>query len=326
MKRWIALMLALLGLALPAAAETRENVIYLEGEPEPVVETLCDTGLGFSFWYDAELLEADVSASGEGARVRVCPVDSELPVWLELLTPEAAGALPWRFLEMNAEPDAQYEEFATESGDAARCFSRPAAHDAALVETYYAVEGAEDFVVAVACCPLEAEEGWGRRFQQLMRTVAFDAVSAAAGPVSAVWAGDAALEAGTYDACIVLDDGLSAEALPAEAMTSEELIETYSDAQRGIAWAMLLWEEPVADFRLLALELAGVNDAGNAAFDAEELFQYSALTPDRPLLLGLTFPGDIPSNGIAFTGADAVEHRYSLSVSGLDGSLVLAEF
>ncbi len=50
--------LCLLLLVSGALGETRESVIWLEGQEEPIEETLFESPLGFSFWYDADRLEA----------------------------------------------------------------------------------------------------------------------------------------------------------------------------------------------------------------------------------------------------------------------------
>ena len=57
---WIRMLLAALCLllVLPAAAETREGVIMLEGMEEPIEETLFASWMGFSFWYVNDRLDA----------------------------------------------------------------------------------------------------------------------------------------------------------------------------------------------------------------------------------------------------------------------------
>lgn len=64
---WLLAALCLM-LMLPAAAETRLGVIYLEGMEEPIEETLYESPLGFSFWYVQERLtvrETDEAADPE---------------------------------------------------------------------------------------------------------------------------------------------------------------------------------------------------------------------------------------------------------------------
>ena len=82
-------------------------------------------------------------------------------------------------------------------------------------------------------------------------------------------------------------------------------------------------KEDVSDFRLLTLELRDVDDAGHAAFAATETYAAPALTAERPLAAPLYFPGDMPSNGFAYTDADGAEQYFAISASGKDGSLIV---
>ena len=59
MKRSFLTLLAVLFLAFPANARTREAVRVTEGEEKTVVETLYRSDLGFSFWYDADLFHVE---------------------------------------------------------------------------------------------------------------------------------------------------------------------------------------------------------------------------------------------------------------------------
>lgn len=83
---------------------------------------------------------------------------------------------------------------------------------------------------------------------------------------------------------------------------------------------------PVKDFKVLALTLKDVDENGNADFDVEEKYSADELNPGRPLVVTTVFYGDIPNNGISFTDNDGNTKRYTVSVSGMDGSLILAEF
>lgn len=105
MKRGIITLLAVLFLAFPAQARTREAVYTAEGEEETVVETLYRSSLGFSFWYDADLFRVDETMSEDGLSLIVFPKSGDLPVYLEIMLPESQGVLPWKYLELNSEPD-----------------------------------------------------------------------------------------------------------------------------------------------------------------------------------------------------------------------------
>lgn len=176
MKRIAALLLALTALcAATAHAQTRERSIALEGEAEKVVETFYDSGMGFSFWYDASRFEVDASLSEDSVGVMIVPTDSDQAIYLELMSSGSVGMLPWKYLEMNAEPGTEYKYDATENGDQIIGFRGPAPFGDAFVKGCYVVESDRDFIAAAVTWPLEAEEGWGKRLMALLRTVSLDA-------------------------------------------------------------------------------------------------------------------------------------------------------
>lgn len=80
--------------------------------------------------------------------------------------------------------------------------------------------------------------------------------------------------------------------------------------------------EDVSDFRVLSLELTGVDENGNPDFNMTEVFNIPVLKADTPLAVPMSFPGDIPSNGFSYTGADGNVLTFTVSQSGYDGSLV----
>lgn len=85
-------------------------------------------------------------------------------------------------------------------------------------------------------------------------------------------------------------------------------------------------DSAVTDFRVLSIAMQDYDDSsGKTTFAAEEMYSQSELTPERPLEAGLVFLGDIPNNGISFTGADGVVKYYAVDMSGRDGSLFLWE-
>lgn len=82
----------------------------------------------------------------------------------------------------------------------------------------------------------------------------------------------------------------------------------------------------VSDFKILHLTCETIDDDGNITFAVEETYSQPELTPDRPLVAGLEFPGDMPSNGISYVDADGVTRNFAVDMSGMDGSLFLWEF
>lgn len=91
---------------------------------------------------------------------------------------------------------------------------------------------------------------------------------------------------------------------------------------------MLLFtaERTVTDFKVLALTSFDIDENGNTSFSTETVYEQPELTPDRPLLAGLVFLGDIPNNGVSYVDENGVEKRYAVDMSGRNGSLFLWEF
>ena len=289
MRRLIALTLALLLCGLSAVAETREHVIYVEGEPETVVETLFRAGAGFSLWYDADAME--VAELYGGAEVHVWPKGDD-SVLLNIYPSEYAGELPWKWLELNAPEGVAYSEETTDAGDAMRWISYVSPYNEMKLWSYYAVDGADDYVVAEGVWPVEVDEGWGHRLRAVLRTVAFDAEAA---PVSAQWLDDAQLDPGSCET-FVADD---------------------SEYAVGVAFTAA---RPLADFCVTALLFEGMN-GGSPVFSEEPLATFDALEPGRPLAVSMAFYGDIPGNGIRFTDPQTgFTYSYAVAISGEDGS------
>lgn len=85
-------------------------------------------------------------------------------------------------------------------------------------------------------------------------------------------------------------------------------------------------DKTVTDFRILFLTCETIDDDGNLTFSVEEVYSQPELTPDRPLVAGLEFIGDMPNNGISYVDADGTSHSFAVDMSGMDGSLYLWEF
>lgn len=47
--------------------------------------------------------------------------------------------------------------------------------------------------------------------------------------------------------------------------------------------------------------------------------------PERPLVVRMTFPGDLPAYGVSYVDAQEDVHHLLLDISGKDGSLMLRE-
>ncbi len=79
------------------------------------------------------------------------------------------------------------------------------------------------------------------------------------------------------------------------------------------------------DFRFLSLNFRDANDSG-VFFDEKEMYHVAALKAGSPLVVRMTFFGDIPSYGISYVDATGKTVRYTLSLSGMDGKPELAPY
>jgi len=95
-----------------------------------------------------------------------------------------------------------------------------------------------------------------------------------------------------------------------------------SEPRVGVIFAP---KEDIRNFEVLALTFKDANDNG-IFFDEKTLYKTELLSAGKPLVVKFTFFGSIPNNGIAFEDRNGVRHKYTVSESGEDGSLVLNEF
>jgi len=79
----------------------------------------------------------------------------------------------------------------------------------------------------------------------------------------------------------------------------------------------------VGEFRLLNLRFEETD--GGFGFSTEELYFHGDLTPEKGLLVKMMIPETIPYHGISYVDEGGVTHVYSVSWSGMDGSVYLSE-
>ena len=82
----------------------------------------------------------------------------------------------------------------------------------------------------------------------------------------------------------------------------------------------------VTDFALLSVVLESISDDGIAEFSYETVYLQEKLEPGLPLVVNMTFYGDLPNYGIGYTDTDGTVRHFTVSISGEDGSLILTEF
>ena len=81
----------------------------------------------------------------------------------------------------------------------------------------------------------------------------------------------------------------------------------------------------VSDFRVYSLKSEGFGEDGQPIFSGTELYRYAAFTPEKALLLTLTFGEILPTYGFSYKDAAGNTHIYGVVESGMDGSAVLVQ-
>ena len=102
-----------------------------------------------------------------------------------------------------------------------------------------------------------------------------------------------------------------------------EFIADKTEAQVKIAFSS---PAGVKNFKVLKLSVTDVDDNGKATFSTKELYTLPALTPERPLVLGMAFYGSTPHYGISFLDEKGERKRFFINKSGEDGSILLEAF
>lgn len=103
----------------------------------------------------------------------------------------------------------------------------------------------------------------------------------------------------------------------------EEFLADREEAQEKIVF---MTQSTVKDFQVLSLSLENVEENGRVTFSTEKLYALEELTPERPLLAGMTIHGTIPQYGISYVDSNGEKRNFAVEISGMDGSLILQEF
>ena len=113
-------------------------------------------------------------------------------------------------------------------------------------------------------------------------------------PISANFADDKLLKSGKYHHCIADDSEQTVQI----AFRANETLKNVS------FYSMLFVEE----FEKL-----------------EDLYQLEKMTPDKPLVADVSFPGDMSMYGISFEDGKGVVRTYTVSINGRNGTLFISE-
>ncbi len=114
---------------------------------------------------------------------------------------------------------------------------------------------------------------------------------------------------------------------PGDILTSEDDM-VFADVSKGdpVQNVIFFTKKNVKKFRLLSLTFKDSNAEGMPVFEIQKQFLLEKFSPAHPLCAAMTFFGSIPNNGISYKDTDGTIKYYSVSVSGIDGSLELDEF
>jgi hypothetical protein len=112
------------------------------------------------------------------------------------------------------------------------------------------------------------------------------------------------------------------EEMPAGFTAYNEFVADMTEHQTSLVFTT---DGRAEDFTVLALTLEDPGESGEIVFATQDLYSLGALTPEHPLVLGMTFYGSIPSYGISYVDESGATRSYAISTSGKDGSLMLVE-
>lgn len=99
-----------------------------------------------------------------------------------------------------------------------------------------------------------------------------------------------------------------------------------SDADDPQTLVMFTTESTVSDFTVLSLAFESIDDDGKITYSITKSYSLEEFRQDTPIEVGMTFAGSIPTNGISYTDENGSTRRFSINISGYDGSLFLQEF
>ena len=91
--------------------------------------------------------------------------------------------------------------------------------------------------------------------------------------------------------------------------------------QDGMVNVRLTADRPLWGVRLLRLDWSGVNEIGDTVCRPETATDFGPAKAGDSWTVGLTFMGEMPENGLAYTDEDGREHVSAMDISGEDGHL-----
>ena len=118
------------------------------------------------------------------------------------------------------------------------------------------------------------------------------------------------------------------------AFWADDVLENYSSydefipetSSQDLTKVLLSTDMEIADFKVLDMIVQDIDKNGNITFSYEERYSQDKLTPDKPLVVGLSFEGTMPNNGISYIDNNGNKRVFVLEESGKDGSIIVWEY
>lgn len=99
-----------------------------------------------------------------------------------------------------------------------------------------------------------------------------------------------------------------------------------ADQSDGCVRVLFTAKAPAKNFQFLALPFNWSDEDEEIKAQAQEIYFADTLMPERPLVVTMTFYGDLPSYGISYVDETDTTRFFYVILSGEDGSLLLSEF
>ena len=123
------------------------------------------------------------------------------------------------------------------------------------------------------------------------------------------------------DAMLEGSDAVTISEADAALLKSGNYHEFIADNVEGMQKIAIRAKEEVSAFALMDMELTDKGmQFGNTLYTQERL------TPDKPLVIGVVFWGDLTTYGVSFMNAGGQPEFYTLSISGRNGDVVCTPY
>lgn len=180
MKKRIALLCAaLLALSMIGAlaqAETKTETIYLEGMPHEITMTKQVSPLGYTLWYDPEILTPQPQAEGQADRytpTQLAAEQAEMQIYRLNADKADLDATKQEAVQLLANENIPAQPIDTTGlFNGAQSFGVSGINEKELRE-YYGVKTPAGIYMVFLRYPLEALDGWGARAYRMLQLLTF---------------------------------------------------------------------------------------------------------------------------------------------------------